>query len=124
MIYLHLSSNDNSSLFPNNTNTSFICELPDTIYTDGTWECALCDISGDLASEFNVFCDIVEYNVIKGTRLPILKKVFRRGEFQNLQFVKVNQSSIKQIHIYVTSNKLIEKSGKSTYCTLCLRKCG
>lgn len=126
MIYLHLSSEDSITLFPQNTNVSFICELPDTINLTDAWECALVDISGDLTTEYNVFCDIVEYNVIKGTRLPIIRTVSRRGEFQHLQFVKVRQPLIKHIYIYITDKnlKLLKKSGRSTFCTLCLRRCG
>ena len=126
MIYLHLSSDDSISLFPDNTNTSFVCNLPEIIQLNGTWECALCDIIGDLASSYNVFCDIIEYNIIKGTRLPILRKVTRRGEMQNLQFIKVAQSSVNKVHIYVTDNnlKLLKPSDKTTHCTICLRKCG
>ena len=126
MIYLHLSSDDSSTIYPTNTNISFVCNLPDAISLDGVWECALCEIIGDLASSYNVFCDAVEYNIIKGTRLPILRKVTRRGEFQNLQFVKLAQSSLNKLHIYITDNnlKLLKTSDKATFCTICLRKCG
>ena len=126
MIYLHLSSDDSTSLFPDNTNTSFVCNLPDMIHLNGTWECALSDIIGDLASSYNVFCDLIEYNVIKGTRLPILRKVTRRGEMQNLQFIKVAQPLVNKVHIYVTDNnlKLLKPSDKTTHCTICLRRCG
>ena len=126
MIYLHLGSDDSITLFPKNTNTSFLCNLPDTIHLDGTWECALSGISGDLAASYNVFCDFIEYSVIKGTRLPILRRVTRREELQNLQFVKVSQASLNKIHIYITDSnlKLLKTSSKNTHCTLCLRKCG
>ena len=126
MMYIHLCSDDNNALFPGNSNVTFVCELPDTLYLNGAWECALFDINGDLAPSYNVFCDIVEYNVIKGTRLPVLRRVYRQGEFQNLQFVKVAQSTVKRIHIYITDNslQLLNKKAKATYCTLWLRKCG
>ena len=120
MMFLHLISDDNRSLFPGNTNTSFTCELLDTLYLNGTWECALVDMNGDLGTPYNVCCDIVEYNIIKGTRLPVLQRVSRQREFQSLQFVKVTQSTVKRIHIYITDNNLqvLKTKIKETYCTL------
>ena len=103
-----------------------MCELPTPIHLEGSYECALVDISGGLPTSYCVFCDIIETNIIKGVHKPVLRKVYRSKEFQNLQFIKVKDAVIHRIRIYIKDSDLQEivEKDKVTHCTLCLRKSG
>ena len=39
--YLFLGNDDILDIYPNNKPTNFTVELPQTLYLDGNWECAI-----------------------------------------------------------------------------------
>ena len=127
MIYLHLNSNDSLAIHQHNSCADFICELPEMLHLNGEWECALVDIHGkSIPNTYNVFCDIIDHNVIKDRKLPILRQGLQSKSFQHLNFIKVIDTHCKRIRISITDSDLnpIENCDTPVYCILCLRKCG
>lgn len=124
--YIHLSSNDSLNVYPDNTASRFKCNLPTAIYIgDSEWELALVSIQGPVPAMFNVFCDVIEQNVVKDRTLPILRQVVNKKSFEQLQFIKVAVPEITAIQLYLTDFELIPINKKGTVtCTLCLRKRG
>ena len=121
--YIHLSSTDNVDIFPNNVGNDFTCILPNSLNnTTDDYEMALCYIQGPLPAAYNVFCDVIEQNVIKGQTLPILRHVLSKRDFLDLQFIKVTVPRVNRIQIFLTDLNLnpLKLSG-GVRCTLCLR---
>ena len=127
MIYLHLSSTDSLAIHQHNTCADFTCKLPETLQLEGYWECALINLFGkNIPSIYNVFCDIIEHNVIKDRKLPILCQNLRNKPFQHFNFIKVKNQNCKRIRISITYVHLdpISASTAPVYLVLCLRKSG
>ena len=121
--YIHLSSTDNVDIFPNNVGNDFTCMLPNSLNnTTDDYEMALCYIQGQLPVAYNVFCDVIEQNVIKGQTLPVLRHVLSKRDFPDLQFIKVAVPRVNRIQIFLTDLNLkpLKLSG-SVRCTICLR---
>ena len=122
--YIHLSSTDNVDIFPNNVGSNFTSLLPNSIDNlVDDYEMALCYIQGPLPSVYNVFCDVIEQNVIKGQTLPVLRHVLSKRDFPDLQFIKVAVPRVSRIRIFLTDLNLKPlKTSGTVRCTLCLRK--
>ena len=54
--YLFLANDDMLDIYPSNQATNFIVDLPQTLYLNGNWECAICDLK---------YIPIREYNTIR-----------------------------------------------------------
>ena len=121
--YIHLSSTDNVDIFQNNVGNDFTCLLPnaiDNLVDD--YEMALCYIQGPLPSAYNVFCDVIEQNVIKGQTLPILRHVLSKRDFLDLQYIKVSVPRVTRIRISLTDLNLKPLTLSGTVrLTICLR---
>ncbi len=127
MIFLHLSSNDSLSIHQHNACTDFTCELPEMLQLTGEWECALLNIFGkSIPRIYNVFCDIIEHNVIKDRKLPILWQGLQSKTIDHLNFIKVKETACKRIRISITDSDLnpINSCDTPVYLILCLRKIG
>ena len=121
--YIHLSSTDNVDIFPDNVGSDFTCLLPNAIENlVDDYVMALCYIQGPLPSAYNVFCDVIEQNVIKGQTLPVLRHVLSKRDFLDLQFIKVAVPRVSRIRIFLTDLNLkpLKLSG-AVRCTICLR---
>ena len=105
--YIHLSSTDNVDIFPNNVGSDFTCLLPNSVENlVDDYEMALCYIQGPLPSAYNVFCDVIEQNAIKGQTLPILRHVLSKRDFLDLQYIKVAVPRVNRIRIFLTDLNL------------------
>lgn len=124
--YIHLCSKDDKNIFPDNNSTQFRCLLPKTLTLKDDYELALIDIHGTFPTVFNVECNIVNKNVIKGQYMSILKRVYDNNNFKNILFVPVKEKYIDIIEIKLLDNDLniLRSSSEYTLCTLCLKKSG
>jgi len=128
--YIYLSSEDSKDVFPTNTMTDFVIELPEPLpLAGGHWEMALMEASydknihNDHESVF-LLCDVCEYSQVHNSSQPILRKLKHHPSYRVLQhFVDIKQSELKRIHFRMVDTKLqpIVYSG-SFYFTLLLQK--
>ena len=78
--YLFVNSQDSLSTFVNNVGGHFRVCLPKRYILDGTWECALLELSFapqliTSTRRIYVCCDFVDHSYVRGTSLPILQSV-------------------------------------------------
>jgi len=111
--YLYISSEDSRDVFPKNTMTDFVVELPDTVHLDdGPWEMALMDVSYDKNIHTNratiyLLCDVCEYSRVHYSSQPILRKLMRHSSYRILQhFVDIKTSEIKRMHFRMVDAQL------------------
>ena len=127
--FLFLSSEDSKAYFPQNNPGQFSVALPDVLYLDGTWTCALRDIQcwPSTSSDLYVFCDAVEDSYVRDRKLPILQRIPQSDTGSHvietydstIQF-KVSRSVINTLTLYIRDSTMKPVSFKTgaTYCTL------
>ena len=108
--YFILSSKDSQALFSTNTPNDFTVSLPQSIDLHGTWHIAVTEVS--LETDDPSFpgillcCNLCEESILGQERQPVLRHLTflkRRTswEFSNLQYLRVNQSQVNSLRIYV-----------------------
>ena len=119
-MYIHLSSNDSKSLFPENTGSDFIVELNSTV--SGMFEAALVDFQcPTIIEDLYVFCDIVTPSFLRDSDLPILREVRTSGEPTHLHYFPVSRSDIQRIKITIRDRNMRKPNLSYTSCILHLR---
>ena len=131
--FMFLSSKDSKSYFPNNNPGDFSVVLPDTLYLDGTWTCALRDIQCWPATptDMYLFCDAVEDSYVKDGKLPILQRIPQTNTgsqvietYDSMTQFKVSRSVINTLTLYIrdSSMKPVSFQTEATCCTLHFKK--
>jgi hypothetical protein len=124
---IFLSSTDSLDIYPQNTFADFTCELKDGLTLQGSWEVGLTETYYDTAlanEQFDIFTDIIEYTVVNGKYVPMLRRIFCSGEYNTLYYIR--ERELKRIRIYIT-NKSADKPSvdeQTFHCTLRLRRKG
>lgn len=144
-MYIHISSNDSLTAFPNNAWNDFAILLPNTLNLDsdnGQWECGLVELSivenskeivpAELKNEvLCVFCNLVASEPIEGTLKPVLRRIYMRQmlkqtvvNFTSVQYVPVITTTVQSIRLYINHEQdtPISFNNALTRCTLHLRK--
>ena len=104
-MYLFLSPNDSSQVFPDNTNTEYITELNKPL--SGNLIVALAEFQCiNLPDSCYVFCDIISPSLVKNQDLPLLRIVNKKGEPSHLHYFKVSHPNVQRIKITITDTKL------------------
>ena len=108
--YLHLSSEDYTNLFPQNTEDWFTVQLPNEITLgEGRWKIALIDIKvKDIAAkwDFYVICSLCDIDQVHNVQ--ILRRVWVKGSKKSYQdnfdfpfYVPIKTESIKTFSIVI-----------------------
>jgi hypothetical protein len=101
-MYLLLSPNDCKELYPSNTPSDFIVELPQSI--TGT-HISLIEVYYKAIQEFSQFhyvlCDLVESSVVGGKEVALLGTFFQRGTLNSPRELGLVTRYIKRIRIKV-----------------------
>ena len=133
--YVFLCSADSLQTHVNNTASDFVIDLPRTYRLDGTWECALTEITfvsqfEHLTDRIYVCSDVIEDSYVKGTALPILRSLDVDTDekvdltFDSLYYFKVQSDQIRRITIFIRDSELrpIRFKVDRLYCTLHFRR--
>ena len=135
--YLFLGNDDMLDIYPNNKPTNFTVELPQTLYLDGNWECAICELKYIPIREYNTLrffylcSDICEQSIAGKKIVPILRQCvcYKDSEiiderFEHLFYLPVTRDQIRHLTIYLRDEFLnvIPNEIKTLRCTLHLRK--
>ena len=123
-IYLHLSSNDSLSSYPNNNCWDFTVDLKTCLILPGKWECALTEI--DFTNDnltLIVFCDLCSQSFVMDNYLPVLRVVTHSQIFEKPYFVKISRQNITHLRVYIRTYNGEKPSFHSNTlrCTLLLR---
>ena len=113
--YLFINSQDSLSTFPSNVGGNFKICIPKRYILDGTWECALLEMSFVpelVTSTRRVYlcCDFVEPSYVRGTSLPILQSVGMWNEtdvtFDKPMYFKVRSNELYHIEFILKDDQL------------------
>jgi hypothetical protein len=124
-----LSSSDSKEIYPEKSFEDFTCELKDGLTLEGMLEVALTETfygSALMNDQLNIFCGIIGYNVAEGKYSPLIRRIFKRGEYSHPYYIPGKVRELKRIRIYIT-NKSGDKpsvENEAFRCTLRLRKKG
>ena len=127
--YLFLASDDSDSdFYPLNTPGHFSIKLPETMYMDGSWMCALRGLQCKTASptDLLVFCDAIVDSYVRERKLPVLQRIPSTLDssvvrsFDSSVCFRVTRHTLNVITVYITDGDLKETSftGEPTYCML------
>ena len=116
---------DSSEFHPSNNPNNFIVDLPKSLLLEGKWEVALTDIKvkSSKKSTFYLLSDICEESFLKGSRYPVLRRVYSKEAEYNLPYyVDVNKSEVQSIRLILLDQNLNPLNLSDIECTLHLRK--
>ena len=129
--YLFLASDHSLLTHVNNTAGDFVVELPRRYRLDGSWECAISEIT--FVSEFEqltdriyVCGDMIDDSYVRRTTLPILRSIDLDTDtkvdlsFNLLFYIKVQTHELRRIRIFIRDRNLKPSRFKfdRLYCTL------
>ena len=130
-VYLFLASDHSLLTHVNNTAGDFVVELPRRYRLDGSWECAISEIT--FVSEFEqltdriyVCADMIDDSYVRRTTLPILRSIDLDTDakvdlsFNPLCYIKVQTDELRRIRIFIRDRNLKPSRFKfdRLYCTL------
>lgn len=113
--FVHVRSDDSSSLFPSNTPFSFTVKLPVELAFQGDWFCSLVDIlhpapEGSQPKTLTVKCDFVRTSIVDGTTDTVLRRFFTRGfdghMFADARYMRVLGTSARQLAFSITGDNI------------------
>ena len=131
IFYLFLASDHSLLTHVNNTAGDFVVELPRRYRLDGSWECAISEIT--FVSEFEqltdriyVCGDMIDDSCVRRTTLPILRSIDLDTDtkvdlsFNLLCYIKVQTDELRRIRIFIRDRNLKPSRFKfdRLYCTL------
>lgn len=132
--YFFVSSEDSKEIYPMNSLSDFIVELPKIYDLDGQWEIALLDVEVRKKSasmpDMYLFCDLCENSYTLHSELPILRRfTLKSGMRTNLTFqipyyVRLSRHIFNRFRIYIKNKagQSITVDRSTLYCTLHIRK--
>ena len=130
-VYLFLASDHSLLTHVNNTAGDFVVELPRRYRLDGSWECAISEIT--FVSEFEqltdriyVCADMIDDSYVRRTTLPILRSIDLDTDakvdlyFNPLCYIKVQKDELRRMRIFIRDRNLKPSRFKfdRLYCTL------
>ena len=130
-VYLFLASDHSLLTHVNNTAGDFVVELPRRYRLDGSWECAISEIT--FVSEFEqltdriyVCADMIDDSYVRRTTLPILRSIDLDTDtkvdlsFNPLCYFKVQTDELRRMRIFIRDRNLKPSRFKfdRLYCTL------
>ena len=130
-VYLFLASDHSLLTHVNNTAGDFVVELPRRYRLDGSWECAISEIT--FVSEFKqltdriyVCADMIDDSYVRRTTLPILRSIDLDTDtkvdlsFNPLCYIKVQTDELRRMRIFIRDRNLKPSRFKfdRLYCTL------
>ena len=133
--YLFLASDDSLLTHFNNTAGDFVVELPRRYRLDGSWECAISEIT--CVSEFEqlthriyVCADVIDDSYVRVTTLPVLRSIDVDTDaevdlsFNPLCYIKVQTGELRRTRIFIRDRNLKSSRFKfdRLYCTLHFRQ--
>lgn len=106
-----ISSNEFDSVYPQNSNTNFIIDLPATLELENEWEVALIEIwykSTESKEQVNICADFCIQSLVDGKFIPFfrrlsVKKGYNHTIFNNPIYFQVTRSQLKNLSFYLTS---------------------
>lgn len=135
---LFISSNDCSDLYPNNSPTDFIIELPNVLELHEPCVIVLneLEISGDFQKngikELYILCDICESSFVNNGMHPVLRRITTskiKGtvlikEYERPIEVVIKEKRISRLRIYLTDGDMKTPSfiSKPLKCTLTIKR--
>lgn len=131
--YLFLYCGDSISTYVNNHSGDFVVNLPKRFLLEGSWECALTEITMPSHLErqshrIYVCTDIVEESYARDSLLPLLRATepLEEGtlEFVKPYYVKLRQSELHRVRVFIRDDRLEPCRFKldRLYCTIHLRR--
>ena len=109
------------NIYPTNTPGKFYSKLPNTLYLDGQWDCALVQFQyinkyvHTIPTSLFVCMDLCLQSIIGNRKLPILRRISNvkniqsneiiEATFDHLLYIPLNQKVIDVIEIYITDEK-------------------
>ena len=109
------------NIYPTNTPGKFYSKLPNTLYLDGQWDCALVQFQyinkyvHTTPTSLFVCMDLCLQSIIGNRKLPILRRISNvknmqsneiiEATFDHLLYIPLNQKVIDVIEIYITDEK-------------------
>jgi hypothetical protein len=132
---MFLASDDSLLTHVNNTAGDFVVELPRRYRLDGSWECAINEIT--FVSEFEqltdriyVYADVFGDSYVIGNTLPVIRSIDVDTDtkvdlsFNPLCYIKVQTDELRRIRIFIRDRNLKPSRFKfdRLYCTLHFRQ--
>ena len=103
--FIYLNSEDSKTIFPENNSFDFTVDLSKIL--TGRFLIALADFNCENFTEpLFVFCDIVNTSFMFDQYLPVLRRVYKNGEVQNLQYHRASRNSIQRVRVYIRDQQL------------------
>ena len=120
-MYIYLSNTDSLNIYPTNTPGKFYSKLPNTLYLDGQWDCALLQFQyvnkyfHSVPSNLFVCMDLCLESIADNRKIPILRRISNvkniqidqtiESTFDQLVYVPLKQKVIDVIEIYIVDEK-------------------
>ena len=136
-LYLYLNSQDSIRLYNTNSPSECRIQLPKSYILEGSWSCALVDISLDChfspkSNRLYLCCDFVEDSYVKESLLPVLRNVEINNRYRKLKtelytyplYVPLKTSNLHTVRIYLLDETLqpVEFTTNQLQCVLHLKK--
>ena len=131
--YLFLSSEDSNMIYPGNTGSEFIVQLPETLILEGLWYCSLKEFvipnKQRKGQELNICSDFCEDSFVSGKRVGVLRRIYTTvggviaETFNQPYYIKVNSSHLNRLSFHIKNENLeaVDIKGR-TLLTIHLRK--
>ena len=133
--YLFVNSDDSLSVNEDNVGSDFRINLPRSYILEGSWECALMELSFAPELEAStrriyICSDLVDASYAKNTSLPILRSVAVLSEevtdmtFDRPIYIKVRQQEVNRFHMFILDDnlKMCHFKDDHVYCLLHFRR--
>lgn len=118
---LFVSPKDSEKLYPTNSSSDFIVELPQALDLQGTWVCGLIQVflGKSPSKKLYLYCDLVEASVIQGKLLPVLRilSTKKSEEYLNPLFLPITRNRIERVRFTIKNKsdelaKTVQDLGK------------
>lgn len=134
--YLYLDSQDSIHLYKNSPSECRV-QLPKSYTLEGSWSCALIDITLDChftpkSSRLYLCCEFVEDSYVKESLLPVLRNIEINGRYKKLKtevytyplYIPIKTHYLHTVRLYLLDDTLqpVVFSTNQFHCVLHLRK--
>lgn len=110
-MFLYITNKDSESLYPRNTASDFIVQLPKHLHLDqGSWTCGViqCNLPSKPSSATFVTSDFVESSILGGKFQPVLAMTTIKAK----AFIHVARIPVKRSSIHAIRIKLVNTNGE------------
>ena len=129
-MFLYITSKDSESLYPRNTASDFIVQLPKHLHLEqGSWTCGVvqCNLPAKPSVAIFITSDFVESSILGGKFQPVLAMTtFKTKHFVNVARMPVKRTLLQSLRIKLVNTRgdVVNIQAGETFLVLEFRKNG